>query len=451
MSSKDVDRLSRLPEPIVSHILSLMPTKFAVRTTILAKRFQYSWMFVTNLDFDDDDSTNATDIFSRLALLLTESRHNSDSFIKFVDRVLESCRSPQVNLVRIHVYYKVRESCPSKWIDKAVRLNVRELDLRLSLSHLPLSLRTCKTLTKLVFHRTGRDRQASKCWECPERVSLPCLKTLDIDVCDDPHENAFRVISGCPLLENLSLEVYRVWGEYERQDDYIFNIPTLKRLKLMLGYDLVNHKVVLNVPKLEYFVLCGELFSLFVMEDVSSLAEVTLSIERLDSDHHLWDELFKGLSGVKSLSAQNENSRGCFGFISPLPVFQNMKHLELNRFWNPEFIPLVLERSPQLTCLCVKHVHDYSKHEESDWIEPKVVPSCMLTNLTTIKFKCVGQKCVIQLMEYMLRNAEVLKTVTITWRNLCFQEETRLAAKLLKVPRASRDCEISFIGAKLLE
>ncbi|MFS8020985.1 putative leucine-rich repeat domain superfamily [Helianthus anomalus] len=172
-------------------------------------------MFVTNLNFDDVDSTKATDVFSRLALLFTESRHNSDSFIKFVDRVLESCRSPQVNLVRIH----------------AVRLNVRELDLRLSLSHLPLSLRTCKTLTKLIFHRTGRDRQASKCWECPDRVSLPCLKTLDIDVCDDPHENAFRVISGCPLLENLSLEVYRVWGEYERQDDYIFNIPTLKQLK----------------------------------------------------------------------------------------------------------------------------------------------------------------------------------------------------------------------------
>ncbi|KAM0049940.1 putative F-box-like domain superfamily protein [Helianthus debilis subsp. tardiflorus] len=202
MSSNDVDRLSRLPEPIVSHILSLMPTKFAVRTSILAKRFQYSWMFVTNLDFDDDDdSTNATDIFSRLALLLTESRHNSDhSFIKFVDRVLESCRSPQVDLVRIHVYYyKVRELSLLKWIVKAVRLNVRELDLRLSLSHLPLSLRTCKTLTKLIFHRTGRDRQASKCWQCPDRVSLPCLKTLDIDVCDDPHENAFRVISGLKI------------------------------------------------------------------------------------------------------------------------------------------------------------------------------------------------------------------------------------------------------------
>ncbi|MFS8021000.1 putative leucine-rich repeat domain superfamily [Helianthus anomalus] len=132
-------------------------------------------------------------------------------------------------------------------------------------------------------------------WECPDRVSLPCLKTLDIDVCDDPHENAFRVISGCPLLENLSLEVYHVWGEHERQDDYIFNIPTLKRLKLMLGYDLVNHKVVLNVPKLEYFFLCGELFSLFVMEDVSSLAEVTLSIESVFGIPNISQLFLKGL------------------------------------------------------------------------------------------------------------------------------------------------------------
>ncbi|KAJ0633862.1 putative F-box domain-containing protein [Helianthus annuus] len=46
------DLLSMLPEEIISHILSLMPTKYAVQTSVLSKKWRYIWMFVTNLDFD---------------------------------------------------------------------------------------------------------------------------------------------------------------------------------------------------------------------------------------------------------------------------------------------------------------------------------------------------------------------------------------------------------------
>ncbi|KAM0007030.1 putative F-box domain-containing protein [Helianthus debilis subsp. tardiflorus] len=46
------DRLSMLPEDILSRILSLMPTKYAVRTSVLSKRWRYTWTSVTNLDFD---------------------------------------------------------------------------------------------------------------------------------------------------------------------------------------------------------------------------------------------------------------------------------------------------------------------------------------------------------------------------------------------------------------
>lgn len=95
-----------------------------------------------------------------------------------------------------------------------------------------------------------------------------------------------------------------------------------------------------------------------------------------------------------------------------------------------------------LSCLCLKQ-----KAEGSYWIQPKSVPTCMLTNLTTIKFtKCKGRKCDLQFLEYLLGNAEVLKTVTISCKNLCIEEETRLCAQLLKFPRASRYCEIHFLG-----
>ncbi|KAM0010245.1 putative F-box domain-containing protein [Helianthus debilis subsp. tardiflorus] len=128
------DRLSGLPEEIHSHILSLMPTKFTVRTSILSKRWRYSWMFVTNLDFDDVHTDP----------------------IRIVDRALESYQMSQVELFRLH-FSKIRalESKVSSWIDWAVRFNVRELDIHVIRLELPLSLLTCKTLTKLSIGLSG--------------------------------------------------------------------------------------------------------------------------------------------------------------------------------------------------------------------------------------------------------------------------------------------------------
>lgn len=99
-----------------------------------------------------------------------------------------------------------------------------------------------------------------------------------------------------------------------------------------------------------------------------------------------------------------------------------------------------------LYCLCYKQ-----QPEESSWIEPKVVPACMITSLATIKFsKCEGIKGYIKFLEYMLANAEILKKVTIIWDKLSIEEETRLCTQLLNAPRASQCCEIYFLGYRSL-
>ncbi|MCH91865.1 F-box/FBD/LRR-repeat protein [Trifolium medium] len=47
------DRISSLPDPILHHILSFLPTKFAASTTILSKRWNPLWLSVPTLHFDD--------------------------------------------------------------------------------------------------------------------------------------------------------------------------------------------------------------------------------------------------------------------------------------------------------------------------------------------------------------------------------------------------------------
>ncbi|KAI7742670.1 hypothetical protein M8C21_027813, partial [Ambrosia artemisiifolia] len=388
------DRLSGLPEDILSHILSLMPTKFAVRTSVLSKRWRCSWMCVTNLDIDGIDHN-----------------HSVDGFSKFVDRVLQCCKTSRLRSVRLRCCNEViSKSSVSSWIDKVVRLNVCELDLQLVVHQLPLSMLTCKTLTKLRL-----DVSACKysVWECPSRVNLPCLKTLDIVVYSNPFDNAFKLVYGCPMLESLSLEV--AWCDH--RGDYVFKIPTLKRLKLTLlkcGYAV--NRVVLHVPNLEYLYVGGMLGSWFVVEDLSSLVEACVSFDCEVSSEvtllDLWGEFLKGISGVKSLVVQE------FLWASHLPIFPNMKCLDLKDIWHSGEI--------LKSCPALEHLH-IEKLEDSWWIEPKLVPTCMLTNLTTIKFSTrKWQRCDMKFLEYMLGHAAVLKTVTVTLENLRAEEKRRL-------------------------
>lgn len=132
---------------------------------------------------------------------------------------------------------------------------------------------------------------------CP--VNLPCLKILDIIVYGNPFFNAFKLISGSQVLESLSLEILSHNGT---EEDYIFNIPTLKRMKLSFHDCSDTNKVILRVPNLEYLYVGGKLCSFFVMEDVSSLVEATIKCHSMYGGGDLWASLFNGIGLVKSLS-----------------------------------------------------------------------------------------------------------------------------------------------------
>ena len=113
MCYKNVDRLINLPEEIRSHILSLVPTRFAVRTSVLSKGWRYNWTFVTNFDFHDFHPVHGLKIFSA-----------------FVNHVLDLSKTADIRLFRLLFNELwVPQSSVSKWIAQAVKLNVRELDI----------------------------------------------------------------------------------------------------------------------------------------------------------------------------------------------------------------------------------------------------------------------------------------------------------------------------------
>lgn len=74
----DTDRISMLPDDLICQILSILPTKYAVGTSVLSKRWQDMWASVPTLDFDDSLYFNKT-----IARGPSQSKMDVDSKFEF--------------------------------------------------------------------------------------------------------------------------------------------------------------------------------------------------------------------------------------------------------------------------------------------------------------------------------------------------------------------------------
>ncbi|GKB80343.1 FBD-like protein [Tanacetum coccineum] len=227
-------------------------------------------------------------------------------------------------------------------------------------------------------------------------------------------------------------------------EDFYFKAPTLKRLKLALLYwsnDI--HKVVLNVPNLEYlhieesFFLC----SLFVMEDLSSLVKAKVSCFVFDD--HLWVELLKGLSKVRNLTLDVTNMTEA-AFNIHFPKFPHVKKLVIvgcYPFYLPK-IPQILERFCQLEHLCIK------KEYEGRWRRPESFPALTFKNIVTVKYTDTTRRGEFdtQFPRLILENAVDLKKLIVRYNSVLvsYEGKERLDAELSMFPRASRNCQIQL-------
>ncbi|KAI8566614.1 hypothetical protein RHMOL_Rhmol02G0054500 [Rhododendron molle] len=76
--NKAKDRISNIPKNLIGHILSFLPTKYAVRTGILSTKWKWMWTSISNLDFDDEINLHID----------RHDDHRQMSFLKFINRVL---------------------------------------------------------------------------------------------------------------------------------------------------------------------------------------------------------------------------------------------------------------------------------------------------------------------------------------------------------------------------
>ncbi|KAK6115834.1 hypothetical protein DH2020_008103 [Rehmannia glutinosa] len=409
-----VDRISSLTDGVLCHILSFLPTKISVATSILARRWRFLWAYVPSLDFDCRN-------------------HDTDTkFAHIVNRVL---------LLR--------------GVQSIITFRLRYDDIDCSDCLLPQCLFTCKTLVDLRLHFRN-------CIPSNGVVSLPSLKKLHIYGVEN---GLRRMLSGCPVLEELIID------QIDEDDldfyDVIISSPTITRL-IMISFQIYSDEsysreygVKINVPALRYLQVEGCLSKEISAQLTTSLTEANISFKKdneiLREDYFVdktYNEMEEGYSSfelnfvdslcnVKSLklsSGKRFSVEEFRGQSKSIIRFDHLTRLDLAVDWL--FLTKFFERADNLQVLIIREVDARLKC----WMEePKQVPKCLLSHLGTVRiyqFECAEDE--FKLVRYILRNAQVLKRMEIHFKCYDICLKTNAIQRIFLFERGSEACELAF-------
>lgn len=267
-----MDRISLLPDDFLLHILSLLPTKDVLNTSVLSKRWQYLWKLVPKLEYIDIDE-------------------NADHgrFVRFVDRSLLLSMAPVIKSLHFKLGRQCSEVDIGFWVRIAVERGLCELNVDFDLYHiepcrLPQNLFTCGTLVVLKLKNVSL-----------EDVQFPFffqfLKTLHLEYViflDD--ESPKKLLSSCPILEVLDLT--REDEDHDNVKSFSVMVPSLQRFIYRGGN---NPEFVMNTPSLKYFKTI-DYGSEFIIEYLPKIVEAHVEVICSNSD-----DILRSLASVKRL------------------------------------------------------------------------------------------------------------------------------------------------------
>ncbi|KAL3635002.1 hypothetical protein CASFOL_022056 [Castilleja foliolosa] len=188
-----IDILSQLPQPIWHSILSLLPQKDAVRTCVLSKSWRYLWHGRLSVEFRDGDTC-----------------HMKTEFLSFLDKTLQRYLDQNLSLHKFLVdYYEVDFVLLKKWIPIVImNMGVRSFNLIFSYSTkaYPLPLVVFQSESLVELHLRLCDLSTLKSTDNVLLKNLQTLRLHEVDITDDILE---KIISSCPMIDNLDLLLCR--------------------------------------------------------------------------------------------------------------------------------------------------------------------------------------------------------------------------------------------------
>lgn len=334
-----LDRISQLPDPIIHKILSLScsRTRRAAQTMIFSKRWRDLWVSMPYIFLDNYKGQ------------LYDQEH-IPNFIQLVYSVLLLRDSSNIHTFclwwrqdfGVHGQHHL-----NTWTEHVVRRDVKILELDVDVDEevdevveVPPCVFTCQSIEKLklVFH------VVCVSLKLPELTGLGRLRELHIEHLDADCVSLKKLISGCPLLEDLEMNECKF-------KDPEFSSNSLKRLSVG-NCEIAGTTIWISGPKLRCICfICNDTERLDVfLGNLSSLVDAFIQVDGCWGYRSL-DVL--DLKPLKFVALSNKRkSRD-----SEDSTFYNLKKLMLSGQHlknNFQAIAYFLQRSPNLELLTLQ-------------------------------------------------------------------------------------------------
>ncbi|XP_078154545.1 F-box/FBD/LRR-repeat protein At4g00160-like isoform X2 [Carex rostrata] len=392
------DRISGLPDPLLTHILSFLPIEEAVCTCILAKRWIKVWASLPVLIFLYDPVDNLT---------TNEYRKLEAKFLLFVRSVISHREKITLDTFKLTLLNAEREDSLGhifEFLCCAVECRPRVLSIQISVActffDLPDSICTCTSVEDMSLWFVNYD-PLSDDYVKPRSINLPFLKKLELGCMHLLDDLMRMLISGCPILEELVLI----------QCCLEMNLISSNVLKKLVLKDCVFGGMEISCPgvvflSIEKTVLVGGGITL---KNMSSLTMVDIFLKDSEFEDTIDDlRLLSGLSNVTSLKLyiiSPDTMKLLQADIPNCPTLGNLKSLELGALdfnYDWDLVVCLLQHSSNLKDLTL---HFYQNEEE---FQGEI--SFQDEYLEAVKTICPGKN--VKLDEELVHNQDELLVTT---------------------------------------
>ncbi|KAJ4902920.1 FBD-associated F-box protein [Raphanus sativus] len=420
------DRISELPEALLLHILSSVPTKDVIATSVLSKRWRSLWKMVPKLRFKSDvDHVSSEDVYRLLILHkapFLESLHleiDDTSARLDIGILIGIAFSHHVRELELDFYHKDQKKVrfPSVLCSYNNTLEVLKLEFNVLL-------------------------------DFPSRVCFNALRELHLYQVEFKDEaSVCNLLSGCPRLQDLV--VIRYIGNFDAET-YTIAVPSLQRLTIVEDRSTYvdGGGYLINAPSLKYLNIQSLSYIDFCLMENPPEELVEAKIGRIP--HIANENIIASLTTAKRLSLYLPlEIKFPTGSIFYQLVFLD---LDINKIVEWNLLSLMLDGSPKLQSLKLHSPYREDFPVGWEWNQPKCVPECLLLHLETLvwtNYKCQREEEK-QVATYILKNARQLKKATFSpmYINPKRLEQLEKRREMLNewasVIRASTSCHLVF-------
>ncbi|CAF2045634.1 putative F-box/FBD/LRR-repeat protein At1g22000 [Brassica rapa] len=410
------NRICDLPDDLLLLILILVPTKVAVTTTILSKRWRFVSKMLRLLEFNDD---------------------GNEKLGWFIDQSLQLHKAPKLRSLIV----ELGPSCTvdvdvGKWIEYAVNRGVYVLDFKLlwtaKPTSFPKSLYTCDTIVDLSLSNEIFVDVSSQ-------ARLPSLLRLSLlHVVYKDEDSLVRLLSSSPILNNLTVERH----EEDNLTNFTVKVPSLQILYYVTTWrnkdgddDRLTGSLVIDAPALTKFDIIDVWDYYCLIENMPCLVEAYIGFVPNPNDKFL-----RNLVSVRHLLlCLTEPMVECCTATKFSWLIEFYFRPEESVDWLDSLM-FLLQNSPKLKTLMIK---TEPQSIAPSWNQPNSIPGCLSSNLEIFGWVDYGgREDEKQLVTYILANAECLKKVEISFLDTSNLEEKQ--KELQSSPRISSSCQLLF-------